>query len=135
MRKLIITRRRGGIGRRPGLKIPWVVIPVPVRSRSPALTMSREPRFYLGLRLLFFLYVWFSLVQAVKNLTNPVNTRGFGIVAALKVYSIFCILCILNAESTGKLIRNFFWKLWYLPNQMLSCIGRMIFGMRAELNN
>ena len=36
MRKLIITRRRGGIGRRPGLKIPWVVIPVPVRPRSPA---------------------------------------------------------------------------------------------------
>ena len=30
------TRRRGGIGRRPGLKIPWVVIPVPVRPRSPA---------------------------------------------------------------------------------------------------
>ena len=28
--------RRGGTGRRPGLKIPWVVIPVPVRSRSPA---------------------------------------------------------------------------------------------------
>ena len=28
--------RRGGTGRRPGLKIPWVVIPVPVRFRSPA---------------------------------------------------------------------------------------------------
>ena len=28
--------RRGGTGRRPGLKIPWVAIPVPVRSRSPA---------------------------------------------------------------------------------------------------
>ena len=30
-------RRRGGTGRRPGLKIPWEVIPVPVRFRSPAL--------------------------------------------------------------------------------------------------
>ncbi len=28
--------RRGGTGRRPGLKIPWVEIPVPVRFRSPA---------------------------------------------------------------------------------------------------
>ena len=31
-----IICRSGGIGRRPGLKIPWVVIPVPVRPRSPA---------------------------------------------------------------------------------------------------
>ncbi len=29
--------RCGGTGRRPGLKIPWVVIPVPVRFRLPAL--------------------------------------------------------------------------------------------------
>ena len=28
--------RSGGIGRRPGLKIPWVVIPVPVRPRPAA---------------------------------------------------------------------------------------------------
>ena len=28
--------RSGGTGRRPGLKIPWVVIPVPVRFRSAA---------------------------------------------------------------------------------------------------
>ena len=28
--------RRGGTGRRPGLKILWVAIPVPVRFRSPA---------------------------------------------------------------------------------------------------
>ena len=32
--------RRGGTGRRPGLKIPWVAIPVPVRSRSPAVEKS-----------------------------------------------------------------------------------------------
>ena len=29
--------RHGGIGRRPGLKIPWEEIPVPVRPRLPAL--------------------------------------------------------------------------------------------------
>ena len=33
--------RSGGTGRRPGLKIPWVVIPVPVRFRSAALVKSR----------------------------------------------------------------------------------------------
>ena len=32
--------RSGGTGRRPGLKIPWVVIPVPVRFRSPALLIT-----------------------------------------------------------------------------------------------
>ena len=32
--------RRGGTGRRPGLKIPWVAIPVPVRFRSPALLIT-----------------------------------------------------------------------------------------------
>ena len=32
-----IICRSGGTGRRPGLKIPWVVIPVPVRFRSAAL--------------------------------------------------------------------------------------------------
>ena len=35
-----VVCRCGGIGRRPGLKIPWVVIPVPVRPRSPALLMN-----------------------------------------------------------------------------------------------
>ena len=32
----IMICRSGGTGRRPGLKIPWVVIPVPVRSRFAA---------------------------------------------------------------------------------------------------
>ena len=32
--------RSGGTGRRPGLKIPWVVIPVPVRFRSAALDFN-----------------------------------------------------------------------------------------------
>ena len=34
--------RSGGTGRRPGLKIPWVVIPVPVRFRSAAVGKIRE---------------------------------------------------------------------------------------------
>ena len=36
-----ISCRSGGTGRRPGLKIPWVVIPVPVRFRSAALYRPR----------------------------------------------------------------------------------------------
>ena len=31
-----LMRRHGGIGRRPGLKIPWDFYPVPVRPRLPA---------------------------------------------------------------------------------------------------
>ena len=38
----ILVCRSGGTGRRPGLKIPWVVIPVPVRFRSAALVKSKR---------------------------------------------------------------------------------------------
>ena len=48
-----VVCRCGGIGRRPGLKIPWVVIPVPVRPRSPALFINGY-RLYLWL---FFLNI------------------------------------------------------------------------------
>ena len=41
--------RSGGTGRRPGLKIPWVVIPVPVRFRSAAAQKSQN----LGLFVLY----------------------------------------------------------------------------------
>ena len=34
--------RRGGTGRRPGLKILWVAIPVPVRFRSPAFKITQS---------------------------------------------------------------------------------------------
>ena len=34
--------RSGGTGRRPGLKIPWVVIPVPVRFRSAAVVEDKR---------------------------------------------------------------------------------------------
>ena len=47
--------RSGGTGRRPGLKIPWVVIPVPVRFRSAALEkwlkFSRFEPFFCCLKL------------------------------------------------------------------------------------
>ena len=39
---LLQVCRSGGTGRRPGLKIPWVVIPVPVRFRSAALSKMGE---------------------------------------------------------------------------------------------
>ena len=46
--------RSGGTGRRPGLKIPWVVIPVPVRFRSAALVKNgRNVEFTAFLLFLF----------------------------------------------------------------------------------
>ena len=47
--------RSGGTGRRPGLKIPWVVIPVPVRFRSAALSKSGRNVEFTAF-LLFFLF-------------------------------------------------------------------------------
>ena len=49
----ICIRRSGGTGRRPGLKIPWVVIPVPVRFRSAAVV--EEKRNVEDTAFLFFL--------------------------------------------------------------------------------
>ena len=51
--------RSGGTGRRPGLKIPWVAIPVPVRFRSAAVSKGRRnvgfQRFsYFFRRILFY---------------------------------------------------------------------------------
>ena len=54
-----ITCRSGGTGRRPGLKIPWVVIPVPVRFRSAALVKNgRNVKFTAF--LLFFCFKMFE---------------------------------------------------------------------------
>ena len=47
--------RSGGTGRRPGLKIPWVVIPVPVRFRSAALVKSRRNVEFTAFLLFFVL--------------------------------------------------------------------------------
>ena len=41
---MLVASRSGGTGRRPGLKIPWVVIPVPVRFR-PAAEQTRITMF------------------------------------------------------------------------------------------
>ena len=54
-----ITCRSGGTGRRPGLKIPWVVIPVPVRFRSAALVKSRRNVEFTAF-LLFFCFKKFE---------------------------------------------------------------------------
>ncbi len=40
--------RSGGTGRRPGLKIPWEEIPVPVRFRSPAPVIAQNLILYRG---------------------------------------------------------------------------------------
>ena len=44
IRVAFILCRSGGTGRRPGLKIPWVEIPVPVRFRSAAFLFSSNPQ-------------------------------------------------------------------------------------------
>ena len=54
-----ITCRSGGTGRRPGLKIPWVVIPVPVRFRSAALMKSGRNVEFTAF-LLFFCFKMFE---------------------------------------------------------------------------
>ena len=43
--RLSILGRRGGIGRRLGLKIQWEEIPVPVQVRSPALGFANTNQF------------------------------------------------------------------------------------------
>ena len=54
-----ITCRSGGTGRRPGLKIPWVVIPVPVRFRSAALVKNWRNVEFTAF-LLFFCFKMFE---------------------------------------------------------------------------
>ena len=54
-----ITCRSGGTGRRPGLKIPWVVIPVPVRFRSAALVKDGRNVGFTTF-LLFFCFKMFE---------------------------------------------------------------------------
>ena len=54
--------RSGGTGRRPGLKIPWVVIPVPVRFRSAAVTkkcVDEVPcTFYVFVKIIIYFPHW-----------------------------------------------------------------------------
>ena len=55
----IMICRSGGTGRRPGLKIPWVVIPVPVRFRSAALVKNGRNVEFTAF-LLFFCFKMFE---------------------------------------------------------------------------
>ena len=66
--------RSGGTGRRPGLKIPWVVIPVPVRFRSAALKTSYLRGFFS-----------FSRHTFVTPCVRTTEIRGF---AALNVFGL-----------------------------------------------
>ena len=86
--------RSGGTGRRPGLKIPWVVIPVPVRFRSAALFYSK---FLLDLEYFFILYQICTNFSHQK--TVPVQ-EPFRIKPTLFSYFLFfLILFILNTNS------------------------------------
>ncbi len=59
IRLLLQVCRSGGTGRRPGLKIPWVVIPVPVRFRSAALSKNGRNVGFTAF-LLFFCFKKFE---------------------------------------------------------------------------
>ena len=58
----IMICRSGGTGRRPGLKIPWVVIPVPVRFRSTA-AFGTEPDWFCS----FFVNSVANFVSSCHN--------------------------------------------------------------------
>ena len=66
--------RRGGIGRRPGLKIPWVVIPVPVRPRSPALPQCKGKAYKYRLSLL--LNYWIIVCSLFADLLRMFLTSS-----------------------------------------------------------
>ena len=77
MREHFEECRSGGTGRRPGLKIPWVVIPVPVRFRSAASNLISEflvnPVFARGLEIFYYAY-GAQMGQTIKFLT-PLAVR------------------------------------------------------------
>ena len=71
--RIIYISRSGGIGRRPGLKIPWVVIPVPVRPRPAALQRALDLRKGSGAFLIYFIIIEGQGDQKkwmTKNVTN-----------------------------------------------------------------
>ena len=59
--------RSGGTGRRPGLKIPWVVIPVPVRFRSTA-AFRTEPLWFCS-----FFYI--NNIFCLQSLPTSASSR------------------------------------------------------------
>ena len=86
--------RSGGTGRRPGLKIPWVVIPVPVRFRSAALFYSK---FLLDLEYFFILYQICTDFSHQK--TVPVQEPFRIKPTPFSYFLFFLILFILNTNS------------------------------------
>ena len=89
-----LSCRSGGTGRRPGLKIPWVVIPVPVRFRSAALFHSK---FLLNLEYFFILYQIYTCFLHTK--TVPVQEPFRFKPTLFSYFLFFLILFILNTNS------------------------------------
>ena len=90
----ILLCRSGGTGRRPGLKIPWVVIPVPVRFRSAAFFHSK---FLLNLEYFFIPYQIYTCFLHQK--TVPVQEPFHFKPTLLSYLLFFLILFILNTNS------------------------------------
>ena len=67
--------RSGGTGRRPGLKIPWVEIPVPVRSRSTAERKTLDFQGFFHVRN--FLYTSRTSRNHLHIRSKPILTADF----------------------------------------------------------
>ena len=81
--------RSGGTGRRPGLKIPWVVIPVPVRFRSAALVKN-------GRNVEFTAFLFFSQQNgSAKSPCSPI----FQLIHSYSSTAHFSI-CFINFSSS-----------------------------------
>ena len=74
-----ITCRSGGTGRRPGLKIPWVVIPVPVRFRSAALIKSRRNAEFTAFLLFFYFKKFETPLNTFSCVLNLFKLYGIGV--------------------------------------------------------
>ena len=101
--------RSGGTGRRPGLKIPWVVIPVPVRFRSAAwLWDARNVDFSMFLAFFvikYFDYTFISPAEIVKN--NEQGIFCYWLVGLLmRTKCICCDLRNWKASSIFALLTN-----------------------------
>ena len=79
--------RSGGTGRRPGLKIPWVVIPVPVRFRSAAR--------FKRLQILCFREFGVFLYKCCTNYDNLLTISWF-------LFLYYEIICYILWRKTSK---------------------------------
>ena len=78
-RKQFDSCRSGGTGRRPGLKIPWVVIPVPVRFRSAALIKSRRNAEFTAFLLFFYFKKFETPLNTFSCVLNLFKLYGIGV--------------------------------------------------------